>query len=365
MAKKVVVMSATRTGTRLNIELTEKLNHQGYECVSYATPQLAEDFGVQSIGEDSATWTKTQWQETDLIIYISSIGRVIQAIAPCIGNDSNTTVLVIDEVGQYVIPILAKISGNDNIYAGIIAKHIGAVPVLTNPGATVEGKFGFEQFIERNGLETSEKKLLRQITAAIIGGRRIGLFCEYGMTGKIPEELALCKAVEELKNYDFGVAVMQRKNEIEDLDKNSVLYLLPRDVVVGIDYQSNMSWAHLREQVTDVLQSKGISYKEIEKFVSIDSRKEDSGINTLARRFEVPFVTYSTEELRQVGPVSKRSIFTKTLTGGKNEGVDMVCERAAILGSGQRELLLSRIRNEGVEIAFAAKEWTLDFEEEA
>ncbi len=68
----------------------------------------------------------------DGIVAIVSLGAVVRLIAPHLGNkESDPGIVVIDEAGQFVIPILSGHLGGANGLAGHLASALGATPVLT------------------------------------------------------------------------------------------------------------------------------------------------------------------------------------------------------------------------------------------
>ena len=72
---------------------------------------------------------------------------------------------------------------------------------------------------------------------------------------------------------------------------------------------------------------------------------------------QIPFVTYTEEELKQVPGEFTPSPFVKKITG-----VDNVCERSAVLASGNGRLLQRKTGENGVTTAVAAREWRIHFE---
>ncbi len=64
----------------------------------------------------------------------------------------------------------------------------------------------------------------------------------------------------------------------------------------------------------------------VKAIASIDLKKDEQALVQLAGKYQIPFVTYTAEELKQVGEVTSRSEFVE-----KTTGVDNVCERAALL----------------------------------
>ncbi|WP_415036034.1 cobalamin biosynthesis central domain-containing protein [Azonexus sp.] len=68
----------------------------------------------------------------DALICVVSIGAVVRLIAPHLGDKaSDPAVLVVDEAGQFVIPVLSGHQGGANQLAGQLAAALGATPVLT------------------------------------------------------------------------------------------------------------------------------------------------------------------------------------------------------------------------------------------
>lgn len=68
----------------------------------------------------------------DAIIAIVSLGAVVRLIAPHLGKkETDPAVIVVDEAGKFVIPILSGHLGGANALAGRLATALGATPVLT------------------------------------------------------------------------------------------------------------------------------------------------------------------------------------------------------------------------------------------
>lgn len=68
----------------------------------------------------------------DGIVCVVSLGAVVRLIAPHLGNkEDDPAVVVVDEAGQFVIPVLSGHLGGANALAGRLATALGATPVLT------------------------------------------------------------------------------------------------------------------------------------------------------------------------------------------------------------------------------------------
>lgn len=68
----------------------------------------------------------------DQIVFFVSLGAVVRLIAPHLrSKDEDPGVIVVDDAGQYVIPVLSGHVGGANEWSERVADLIGAAPVLT------------------------------------------------------------------------------------------------------------------------------------------------------------------------------------------------------------------------------------------
>lgn len=70
--------------------------------------------------------------QSDQIVFFVSLGAVVRLIAPHLkSKDEDPGVLVVDDAGQFVIPVLSGHVGGANAWAKHLALLLGATPVLT------------------------------------------------------------------------------------------------------------------------------------------------------------------------------------------------------------------------------------------
>ena len=99
-----------------------------------------------------------------------------------------------------------------------------------------------------------------------------------------------------------------------------------------------------------------VSIHSIFAAASIDLKKEEVGILTFCEKYAIPFDVYTKEELMNLEGDFTASEFVKETTG-----VDCVCERSASLAGGGAELLLKKRAANGLTVALALKDWSVDF----
>ena len=100
----------------------------------------------------------------------------------------------------------------------------------------------------------------------------------------------------------------------------------------------------------------GVGIHELKALASIDLKRDEPGLVSLAGKLAVPFLTYSAEELQVAPGDFTASAFVKETTG-----VDSVCERAAVLASGGT-LVVKKVAENGMTFALAKQEEAIRFE---
>ena len=138
--------------------------------------------------------------------------------------------------------------------------------------------------------------------------------------------------------------------------EEDALWLCPKGVRVGMGCRRGTPAAALRSLLEDVLTQEGIPEKAVCALCTIDLKKDEPGLQELARERNVPLLTYSAQELAQVPGNFTPSPFVEQITG-----VDNVCERAALASGGT--LLRKKTAKDGVTVALAMEELHLTWKE--
>ena len=356
MEKKVLaIFSFTEAGSRQNTALCEILSGQGVFCVGYAPARYAAGGGLETLPEDLDRWIGERWGRQDFL-FIGAAGIAVRCIAPWVRDKyTDSAVLVMDEGGDYIIPLLSGHVGGAVELSQKIGQAVGAKPVITT-ATDVKKKFAVDVFAHRNDLLIGNRELAKAVSASVLDGQEVGFCSDYPWEGTLPPELTPCAGVEELrKSRKPGVMVTARREQ-KSCPEERILFLSPKKIVAGIGCRRGIPGEELERGLSQVLEEQGFYIEQLCALASIDLKKEEPGIVWLARKLQIPFYTYTAGELAQVESASEGSLFVQQVTG-----VDNVCERAALLCSPEGRMLLPKRKCSGMTVALVEQPIMLRF----
>lgn len=355
--QKMRVFSFTRTGTELNKKICRILRRMGKTCAGYAVKKYA-DGETGPLPEDIRAFAGEDWGRYDLL-FIGAAGIAVRYIAPWVRDKfTDPAVLVMDERGQYVIPVLSGHVGGAVRLARELAEETGAEAVITTT-TDVQGKFAVDVFAEENGLYLEDREEARAISAAVLEGERIALFTESPecqVKGKVPQEICLCGNWEEAVSFPHRILVADSARKPEE----GTLLLRPKNVTAGIGCRRGISEELLESGLKSALAEHGLVMGQVQALASIDLKKEEPALLALAEKYRIPLAVYTAEELREIREVTSRSDFVE-----RTAGVDNVCERAALLCGKGGTLIQGKRIGESMTSALVRMPVILDFGPEA
>lgn len=289
-------------------------------------------------------FTAARFSERDALVFIGAAGIAVRAAAPFVrSKTTDPAVICIDDKARYVIPLLSGHIGGANAIAGTMAAYLGAEPVITT-ATDLNGSFAVDVFASRNRLRVSDMKKAKEISAGLLDGGKIRLVSDLPIEGKIPEDIVLTE-----EQPDVHITVRCGDQDI--------LYLYPPAVTLGVGCRRGKEARELEAFLLDTLREQNVSLKAVGRICSIDIKAEEEAIVSFSRKYHIPFNTFSAGELKACPGEFSSSAFVAEQTG-----VDNVCERSAVLGSGCGRLLFGKQSFRGMTAAAAAGEWRIRFE---
>lgn len=377
---KVSIISFTLKGIELSLKIKKAFSGETEEdlCLytkcSHAEKSLTErkltekdlvESGLSYVEQPLTEWTGEQMKKRRSLLFIGACGIAVRAIAPFLTDKLNDVpVLVMDEQGRFVIPVLAGHVGGANELAVSLAERMGSTPVITT-ATDLNHCFAVDLFARRNALHIVNKDGIAKVSSRILAGEEVTMAVEEGHFREeeagIPGEKRL---LEEI-NVPEGIRLVSTESLADVLvapasyGQGRLLTLRPKEYVIGIGCKRGKAAEQIDHFVNRALKESGISMEQVAAFASIDRKKDEEGILWMSSHYGIPFVTYSAEELQQVEGTFHASEFVKSQVG-----VDNVCERAALRFSGPDGILITgKQAEDGITAAIVKRIWSVSFDE--
>ncbi len=379
---RLAVISFTERGGRLNRSLCEALAEGGHGADSFEKRKRADRLSEklseteeavwenrkeetvlepeaggacpEPVTESLGEWTGRVFGSYDGLVFVGACGIAVRAIAPFVRDKfTDPAVVAVDERASFAVSLLSGHVGGANDLCRLVAKLSGAVPVVST-ATDVNGVFAVDVFAVKNGLTVMDRRLAKEVSAAVLAGKRIPFFSSLSMEGGVPEELLVFTDEEAfLREPGPKAAVSER---LLSPKAGEVLYLVPRTVTAGMGCKRGTGRDRLMAALLEAFREEGIFPETLAGIATIEDKRDEEGLLALAESLGVPFRWHERKELLQVPGTFSRSDFV-----WKTVGVDCVCERAAVLGSGGGRLLFPKRAGDGVTVAAASGEKKLVF----
>ena len=374
---RAAVISFTERGREVSLRIRRILEREGIRCRNFARERFCRgEEGLEVFAGELSAWSGDRFGDSEALIFVGACGIAVRAVAPWVRDKfRDPAVVAVDEGGRFVIPLLSGHVGGANRLARLLAGSLGAVPVITT-ATDVSGKFAVDVFAAENGCAISDRRLAKEISAAVLAGERIPLLSDFPLEGEFPREIYVCKKTAaggknlagsaaggespagpaaELEEQTGGLRI---RITLSDRGRDGELRLIPRAAVLGMGCRRGVSEEELWRAAERALGEAGVDRRGLRALASVDLKKNEEGLIRLAARLQVPFLTFSAEELNRLPGEYSSSDFVK-----RTAGVDCVCERAAMaaacLGGGRGRLAAGKRAFGPVTAAVAAAEQTI------
>ncbi len=273
-------------------------------------------------------WTRRSFAPGNALIFIGAAGIAVRALSGLPKDKlSDCPVVVIDDSGQFVIPILSGHAGGANKLAALLAQLLGAIPVITT-STDVNGAFSVDTFAAENRLAITDRKGIKKVSVKALEGKKVTLSIkDFPPVGKV----------------DVIVA--------DVTDRECSLLLTPKKYTVGIGMRKGREAQAAEDFFLGTLKDLGIDISDIYALATIEAKEDEEALIYLRDRYSIPLISFDSALLNKAEGDFDGSDFVMDTVG-----TDNVCERAAVLAAGAgAELVLCKKAHEGMTIAVAKR----------
>ncbi len=303
--------------------------------------------------DDLGKWTEDAFNKRLPIIFIGACGIAVRSIAPFIKDKlTDSPVIVIDDKGEFVIPVLSGHIGGANELAENIAQAIGASAVITT-STDKNDRFAVDLFAKKNRLYIVNRDGIAKVSAKALRGETLKVAAYEEDYVKIQSEPGNTKF--EMVTYGMSDADISIGDD--KYPKKTLVELRPKKVAIGIGCKRGKTFEELKTFVEEMCVKSQINIsKDVFAIASIDIKKNEIGLMELAQFYNVAFMVFTSEELANAHmkyEVNDDCGFSESEFVKKITGVSNVCERAAMCAAEGGKLLVKKTAHDGMTFSAA------------
>ncbi|MBN7576868.1 cobalt-precorrin 5A hydrolase [Clostridium sp. 2-1] len=349
LSKNISIICPSPRGKEIALKLKESFNGRLYIKENNSSQDqinnCKSEMNTFAYGEDFSlkTITKEAMNNSEGIIFISSTGIAVRAIAPFLeGKDKDPGIVVVDLSCKYAINILSGHLGGGNELTYKVSEILNSMPIITTASDNL-GLIAPDILAKENNLIIEDLKKAKYMAALLINKKIIGIKDDYNII-KISNGYEKIQYLREDCIWITHCLKSSNNEELEKTDYSKILRLIKKDIVLGIGCRKGTTYEKLYDFVNANLIKYNLDIRAVSCIVSVDIKANEEGIIELAERINCPFKTFSKDEIKTVQDKYDKSEFVfKTL------GITGVCEPSVDLAGA--EVIISKIKHEGMTLA--------------
>ena len=248
---------------------------------------------------------------------------------------------MLDEGGQFAIPLLSGHLGGANELAQRLAAVCHAVPVITT-ATDGRGVFAVDEWAKRQNCAVAEPERIRCVSGALLAGQSVCYAADWAVSGTPPAGVEPAAA----DRADFALTLTPT---------GEALHLIPRIAVLGVGCKRGTTTEKLETAFAAFCAEHHFAPQGIVRAASIDLKKDEPGLAAFCRAHGWEMDFYTAAALRTAKGRFTSSGFVQSITG-----VDNVCERAAVLAA-DGVLFIPKWARDGVTLAVALAPFAPDW----
>ena len=341
-------------------------------------------------------WVASVFSSCQALVFVGAVGIAVRLIAPHItSKETDPAVVVLDEKGRFVIPLLSGHLGGANELAEQLAELFNAQAVITT-ATDIHKVFAVDVWSREQGCAILDISAIKHVSARLLQGESVGFMSDFPVEGAIPQgiihisapksdgavrlpesasgergEISRPDAMSQslLENALPQSATLQQKSGNDTLPSvgislsldtrkhpfTTTLHVMPKIIIGGVGCRKGVSAETFESFVLDTLDSLGLSVKALRLMASIDLKKNEPCCVSFCEKYGLEFRVFSSGELQAVAGDFSSSSFVQGITG-----VDNVCERSAFAAGG-KQFVLKKTSYNGMTLALAVSPWICRF----
>lgn len=341
----IAIFAFTKPAVKLGLKLKKKYNDSDLFVSERNSKIDVECIPIEGTFNDLLS---KKWDKYDCFIMIMATGIVVRSISNLIKHKSiDPGVLVVDQKGEFVIPLLSGHLGGANELAIDIAEKINGKAVITT-ASDVQGIPAIDDIARKNNCNIEKLPMIKDIASFIIENEDVALYTSVKLDVDFPENVHLIEPFSKDKMFNYKGTICITEQIINDIRYENIpnVWLRPKNIIVGIGCKKGKSKADILNAIQNNFKENNISMESIKCIATVEIKKDEEGIVKTTEELGVPFKWYTINDIKKIEDKFRQSKFVK-----QTIGVGAVCEPSAYLAAEQPLLISNKTSYEGITIA--------------
>ncbi len=273
-------------------------------------------------------WAGERFRKGRGMLFVSAVGIAVRAISPHVKDKlTDPPVIVMDDNGTFVIPVLSGHVGRANEGAMELAALTGACPVITT-STDINAAFSADVFARDHNLRIINREGIKTVSQKALSGRPVTISVKH-----YPPEGPVDVIVADQTDLPCG------------------LLLSPKRYTVGAGMKKGTDPEAFERFVLETLSENGIAADDVYALCTIDIKEQEPAIRAFSVKYRIPVLSFDKELLNKAeGSFSSSAFVLQTV------GTDNVCERAAAAGADFRgRIIVGKTIRNGMTLAIAER----------
>ncbi len=328
---RIAIVAVSEEGKRMALSVKEHLD---------ATAEILTRADVKNLFHDYEAW-----------VFIGALGICVRTIANEITDKrQDPAVVCIDSSGKQVISVLSGHKGGANDFTRHLAAALGAMPVITTQSDN-QGLWALDMMDKLFGWIINDDHDMNRVIFAFVNKKPVALLMTIRDRGTdylestLPDHVTIIRQVEELTGKDYEALIIVSPFVTHPLPTIPMIHYIPPVLSfgIGLSHQAQPADEILRN-IREVLRQQEV-LPVARQWCTIDVKSDEPVVKKLQENNEVMFFT--AEQLSAV------EVPTPSETVAKHVGTPSVSEAAALLGSNNGQLLVTKQKGSNFTIAVA------------
>ncbi len=336
---KVAILCFTDQGVAI-AKLLQKEFYRSKVFTTRATPPAKDLKQITSVAEVMAT----DFQKYDAWVFVGALGVCVRSIAQYIEDKTtDPAVINVDDQGKFAQSVLSGHIGKANLMTAQISRILNAQAVIST-SSDLQGLWALDTLGETYQWKVKGSRPTNEMIALFVNRKRTALILKTKDKGTqylektCPDFVTVFYSLDacDFEAFDLIIYVGYECFETQ----TPVLSYYPSCIAIGSGCAKAIASSLLIEGLVSALKKENIAMESVHAIGSATLKQEEQAYLDFAAQYNLPFVTFSGEELNTITVANPSEVVKKKV------GVYGVSEAAAALIAKQSTWLVEKTKVE-------------------